>query len=405
MTKMNHKNIFICIATFICILLIVAACHHPPSQHKIKEIWHGRVHWEAESNTKMLRSAKKIIDRDKEIMVVPPVVTLTPVVTPKPVATLRSSNTIDPPNMIPSSSASKPSILLQHREDEQFCVLNNDTALLTIGNSVVGRHHNTLEALYYNLPQFTTIDARLDTGYWQNITHCTTDSKWCNAWMYQPKDSSSKSVDLFTDQGIPNLKSLTVNWSESLPASLKHKIVMIGGAQWKILSGGMQGIHRWLPTIVQGIRIIHNSCSSCQIFVFPELPTGDFWFSTTHCNAPDCHEENSTTCNGTCLSSLNEVFNAKLWKDVGEMDRVFLMDFTVSPDSQRQDVVHWNHKAILNHMYQFLETTCTNYKGFFDRYGKSVDPVIIAHPFKFGAFEISCLLLFIVIIFCGIKMV
>tara|TARA_B110000090_G_scaffold7060_3_gene7369 strand:- start:28195 stop:32406 length:4212 start_codon:yes stop_codon:yes gene_type:complete len=38
-------------------VLVLAARHHPPSRRKIKEIWHGRVHWEEDSKTTMLRSS------------------------------------------------------------------------------------------------------------------------------------------------------------------------------------------------------------------------------------------------------------------------------------------------------------------------------------------------------------
>jgi len=51
------ENIFVIAAAFICIVLVFAARHHPPSRRKIKEIWHGRVYWEGESNTTMLRSS------------------------------------------------------------------------------------------------------------------------------------------------------------------------------------------------------------------------------------------------------------------------------------------------------------------------------------------------------------
>ena len=52
---MKHK-IWGFTAFFICCLLVFVARHHPPSRRKIKEIWHGRVFWERESNTTMLRS-------------------------------------------------------------------------------------------------------------------------------------------------------------------------------------------------------------------------------------------------------------------------------------------------------------------------------------------------------------
>ena len=51
------KNIFVLYAAFISIMLLLVARHHPPSRRKIKEIWHGRVYWEGESNTTMLRSS------------------------------------------------------------------------------------------------------------------------------------------------------------------------------------------------------------------------------------------------------------------------------------------------------------------------------------------------------------
>ena len=51
----SRKDIFVMVAAFISIMLLVVARHHPPSRRKIKEIWHGRVYWE--SNTTMLRSS------------------------------------------------------------------------------------------------------------------------------------------------------------------------------------------------------------------------------------------------------------------------------------------------------------------------------------------------------------
>ena len=51
---------------FLSILLLMVARHHPPSRRKIKEIWHGRVSWERESNTAMLRSGFSQTDNEKE---------------------------------------------------------------------------------------------------------------------------------------------------------------------------------------------------------------------------------------------------------------------------------------------------------------------------------------------------
>jgi FkbM family methyltransferase len=50
-------TIFVLCSACICLVLVLAARHHPPSRRKIKEIWHGRVHWEEDSKTTMLRSS------------------------------------------------------------------------------------------------------------------------------------------------------------------------------------------------------------------------------------------------------------------------------------------------------------------------------------------------------------
>ena len=55
--RTSSKNIFVLFSAFISIVLLIVARHHPPSRRKIKQIWHGRVYWEQESNTTMLRSS------------------------------------------------------------------------------------------------------------------------------------------------------------------------------------------------------------------------------------------------------------------------------------------------------------------------------------------------------------
>jgi len=55
---MKHK-IWGLSAFVTCCWLVFVARHHPPSRRKIKEIWHGRVFWEGESNTTMLRSSSE----------------------------------------------------------------------------------------------------------------------------------------------------------------------------------------------------------------------------------------------------------------------------------------------------------------------------------------------------------
>jgi FkbM family methyltransferase len=57
--RKSGKNIFVLFSAFISIVLLIVARHHPPSRRKIKEIWHGRVYWEGESNTTMLRSSSE----------------------------------------------------------------------------------------------------------------------------------------------------------------------------------------------------------------------------------------------------------------------------------------------------------------------------------------------------------
>ena len=70
-------------ATFISIMLLMVARHHPPSRRKIKEIWHGRVYWEGESNTTMLRSSPEKVTEVRESSTnldkfTPPKITVTP---------------------------------------------------------------------------------------------------------------------------------------------------------------------------------------------------------------------------------------------------------------------------------------------------------------------------------------
>ena len=53
---MPHKDLpsyMVMFGACICIILLVAARHHPPSRQKIKEIWHGRVYWENSSEVSM----------------------------------------------------------------------------------------------------------------------------------------------------------------------------------------------------------------------------------------------------------------------------------------------------------------------------------------------------------------
>jgi len=59
-----NKNIFVMTAAFISVMLLIVARHHPPSRRKIKEIWHGRVYWESNTNTTMLRSSpEKVLEQ------------------------------------------------------------------------------------------------------------------------------------------------------------------------------------------------------------------------------------------------------------------------------------------------------------------------------------------------------
>ena len=53
MSKKDLPSYFVMFGACICIILLVAARHHPPSRQKIKEIWHGRVYWENSSEVSM----------------------------------------------------------------------------------------------------------------------------------------------------------------------------------------------------------------------------------------------------------------------------------------------------------------------------------------------------------------
>ena len=69
---MPHKDLpsyMVMFGACICIILLVAARHHPPSRQKIKEIWHGRVYW-LDDNTTLtpnLRSVAPMNETVKEV--------------------------------------------------------------------------------------------------------------------------------------------------------------------------------------------------------------------------------------------------------------------------------------------------------------------------------------------------
>ena len=77
------KKSFVLTAAFISIMLLFVARHHPPSRRKIKQIRHGRMHWEGESNTTMLRSSVEEVTEVRESSTnldkfTPPKITVTP---------------------------------------------------------------------------------------------------------------------------------------------------------------------------------------------------------------------------------------------------------------------------------------------------------------------------------------
>jgi FkbM family methyltransferase len=54
------------IAIFICVWLIIVARQHPPTNRRVKEIWHGRIFWKRELNTTMLRTPLKQTHENKD---------------------------------------------------------------------------------------------------------------------------------------------------------------------------------------------------------------------------------------------------------------------------------------------------------------------------------------------------
>lgn len=71
MSKKDLPSYMVMVGACICIILLVAARHHPPSRQKIKEIWHGRVYWETElkntSSGTNLRSVHEPAKREAPI--------------------------------------------------------------------------------------------------------------------------------------------------------------------------------------------------------------------------------------------------------------------------------------------------------------------------------------------------
>jgi len=125
---MKHK-IWGFTAFFICCWLVFVARHHPPSRRKIKEIWHGRVFWDKESNTSMLRSSSEVNETPTnldELTVTPPKIVVTESTNQDDTSEVAQPVKNQTPNIkntdTPSQSDSKNIILTSvysYREDPQ----------------------------------------------------------------------------------------------------------------------------------------------------------------------------------------------------------------------------------------------------------------------------------------------
>jgi len=134
--KIPSTNVFVMAAAFLSILLLMVARHHPPSRRKIKKIWHGRVYWEGESNTTMLRSSVRVINT-----------TVGTEITKK--LDIIEKTALD------KVSANK------HRMTDARNVVFSVSDKLDIENTV-----QTQERLLYMLTHFTRIAEKYDIKYW-----------------------------------------------------------------------------------------------------------------------------------------------------------------------------------------------------------------------------------------------
>ena len=66
---MPHKDLpsyMVMFGACICIILLVAARHHPPSRQKIIEIWHGRVYW-LDDNTTLTPNLRSVAPMNETV--------------------------------------------------------------------------------------------------------------------------------------------------------------------------------------------------------------------------------------------------------------------------------------------------------------------------------------------------
>jgi hypothetical protein len=245
----------------------------------------------------------------------------------------------------------------------QLRAMYRDTAMLVVGNSVVGRHFETLRHMLqgarYN-------DTRITDHWWAGELVHYSSSQFAHVWAYGERFSGSKALCVFDDapnqcpttrehlRGHGHLsfayRSFAVRASEM---GWRKHLVVVGGTQWRLMSDAWNETamgERIDTIIIPRLRSLTEECvaPTCRILVWGELPCKGFNVESSFCGLSRCIR--GSKCDGACQREVLTAYNALLSARLGQEFGNAILFLDLSPVVEHNllatetTLVHWTDR-------------------------------------------------------------
>jgi len=232
-----------------------------------------------------------------------------------------------------------------------------EIGFLTIGNSVVGRHMLTLEAMYKHKP---FVDERSPRTYWKQLIHYSPpNNQWGQVWVGEGKSNGEFGLCLFqleecriqkitngTMRGDRKLRDVFLEFQQN--TDFDEYVVVVGGALWWVMQ------QNWYPPVklaellvtqIRSLLLVCNTTTNCRVVVFAELPTKAFDFPS-QCSLQHCqvrYNDKKLKCSEECLNANLARFNGLVRQALNWTSEIEFVDLTwnVVHRMDETDLVHW----------------------------------------------------------------